>query len=42
MFAQGVVWLAFEDLMPSPQRLTIAKWAVNWADSSLEIKRLAR
>ena len=24
-FAQGVVWLAFEDLMPSQQRLTIAK-----------------
>ena len=31
-FAQGVVWLAFEDLMPSHQRLTIAKRAVTWAD----------
>jgi hypothetical protein len=28
-FAQGVVWLAFEDLMSSQQRLTIAKRAVN-------------
>ena len=28
-FAQGVVWLAFEDLIPSQQRLTIAKRAVN-------------
>jgi hypothetical protein len=28
-FAQGVVWVAFEDLMPSQQRLTITKRAVN-------------
>ena len=41
-FAQGVVWLAFEDLMPSQQRLTIAKRAVNWADSTVEIERLAK
>jgi hypothetical protein len=41
-FAQGVVWLAFEDLMPSQQRLTIAKRAVTWADSSAEIERLAK
>ena len=41
-FAQGVVWLAFEDLMPSQQRLTIAKRAVTWADSSVEIERLAK
>jgi hypothetical protein len=41
-FAQGVVWLAFEDLMPSQQRLTIAKRAVTWADSTLEIERLAK
>src|SRR5579864_4231697 len=37
-FAQGVVWLAFEDLMPLPQRLTIAKRAVIWADSTVEIR----
>jgi len=41
-FAQGVVWLAFEDLMPSQQRLTIAKRAVTWADSTVEIKGLAK
>jgi hypothetical protein len=41
-FAQGVVWLAFEDLMPSEQRLTIAKRAVTWADSTVEIERLAK
>jgi hypothetical protein len=41
-FAQGVVWLAFEDLMPSQQRLTIAKRAVTLADSTVEIGRLAK
>ena len=41
-FAQGVVWLAFEDLMPSQQRMTIAKRAVNWADSTVEIEQLAK
>ena len=41
-FAQGVVWLAFEDLMPSQQRLTIARRAVSWADSTVEIERLAK
>ena len=41
-FAQGVVWLAFEDLMPAQQRLTIAKRAVTWADSTVEIGRLAK
>jgi hypothetical protein len=41
-FAQGVVWLAFEDLMPSQQRLTIARRAVNWADSTVGIERSAK
>jgi hypothetical protein len=41
-FAQGVVWLAFENLMPSQQRLTIVKRAVSWADSTVEIERLAK
>ena len=41
-FAQGVVWIAFEDLMPSQQRLTIAKRAVSWADSTVEIERLGK
>jgi len=41
-FAQGVVWFAFVDLMPSQRRLTIAKLAVTWADSTVEIERLAK
>jgi hypothetical protein len=41
-FAQRVVWLAFEDLMRSEQRLTIAKRALSWADSTVEIERLAK
>src|ERR1700687_1487928 len=41
-FAQGVVWFAFEDLMPSQHRLTIAKRAVSWADSTVGIERLAK
>ena len=41
-FAQGVVWLAFEELMPSEQRLTIAKRAVNWADSTVEVEQLKK
>jgi hypothetical protein len=41
-FAQGAVWLAFEDLMSSQQRLTIAKRAMTWADSAVEIERLAK
>ena len=39
-FAQGVVWLAFEDLMPSEQRLTIAKRALNSADSTVDVEQL--
>ena len=41
-FAQGVVGFAFEDLMPSQQRLTIAKRAVTRADSTVGIERLAK
>jgi hypothetical protein len=41
-FAQGVVWLAFEELMPSQQRLTIARRAVTWADSTVEIEQLTK
>ena len=41
-FAQGVVWLAFEDLLPSPQRLSIATRAVNWADSTVEVEQFKK
>jgi hypothetical protein len=41
-FAEGVVWLAFEDLMPSQQRLGIATRALNWADSTVEVEQLEK
>jgi hypothetical protein len=41
-FAQGVVWLAFEDLMPSQQRLAIATRSLNWADSTVEVEQLEK
>lgn len=41
-FAQGVVWLAFVDLMPSQQRLTIAKRAVSWADATVDVEQLRK
>ena len=41
-FAQGVVWLAFEDLLPMYQRLAIAARAVNWADSTAEVQELKK
>ena len=39
-FAQGVVWLAFEDLMPSQQRLAISDRAVNWANATVDVEQL--
>ena len=36
------MWLAFEDIMPSQQRVTIAKRAVIWVDSTVEVERLAK
>jgi hypothetical protein len=41
-FAQGVVLFAFEELMPVEQRLMLAKRAVIWADSTVDIERLAK
>jgi hypothetical protein len=41
-FAQGVVMFAFEDLMPVEQRLMLAKRAVIWADSAVDIKQLRK
>jgi hypothetical protein len=41
-FAQGVVWLAFEDIMPSQQRLTVAKRAIIRVDSTVEVEHLAK
>jgi hypothetical protein len=41
-FAQGVVWLAFVDLMPSQQRLAIAKQVVNCADATVDVEQLRK
>lgn len=40
-FAQGVVMLAFEDLMPVDERLIPANRAMIWADSTVDIERLS-
>jgi hypothetical protein len=37
LFAQGVVMLAFEELMPTGDRLDLARRAVSWADSTIEV-----
>jgi hypothetical protein len=42
VFAEGVVWLAFVDLMTSQQRLAIAKQAVNWVDATVDVEQLRK
>jgi hypothetical protein len=42
LFAEGVVVFAFEDLMPPQQRLAVARRAVNWAGSTIEIKAISK
>ena len=42
LFAQGVVVCAFEDLMPLDERQAVARRAVNWADSTVEIKAISK
>jgi hypothetical protein len=37
LFAQGVVIFGFEELLPTDQRRQVAKRAVTWADSTVEI-----
>jgi hypothetical protein len=41
-FAEGVVQLAFENIMPSQQRFTIAKRAIVRVDSTVEVERLVK
>jgi hypothetical protein len=41
-FAEGVVWLAFEDRTPSWQRLTIAKRIVSRVDATVDIEQLRK
>ncbi len=42
LFAEGVVILAFDDLMPSKEKLTMAKRAVSWADATINIQQLQK
>ena len=42
MFAQGVVWLAFEELMPEEQILLISKRAVSWADATVAVSQIEK
>ena len=42
LFAQGVVMLAFADLLPGDRKIAMTKRAMNWADATVEIERLAK
>jgi len=42
LFAQGVVAIAFHDLMPPDARVAAARRAVNWAGSTVEIKAISK
>ena len=42
LFAQGVIMLAFEELMSLEERASMAKRAVSWADSTIDVKRLTK
>ena len=39
LLAQGVVILAFEDLMSSDEKISLAKRAVTWADATVEVEQ---
>jgi len=42
LFAQGVVVLAFEDLMTEQQRVSIARRALNWTDATIDVAQIGR
>ena len=42
LFAQGVVMFAFEDLMHTDKKLAVARRAVNWADSTIDIRAFSK
>jgi hypothetical protein len=42
LFAQGVVVLTFADLLTWDRKIAMTKRAVNWADATVEIERLAK
>jgi len=42
LFTQGVVIFAFEDLMPTKDRMAMIRRAINWADASVDIGVIAK
>jgi hypothetical protein len=42
LFAQGVVMLAFDDLMPLDRRLVITKRALNWASATVSVQQFRK
>lgn len=42
LFAQGIVIFAFEDLMTTDRRLAIAKRALTWTDSTVNVHAITK
>jgi len=42
LFTQGVVIFAFEDLMPTKDRMAMIRQAINWADASVDVGVIAK
>ncbi len=42
LFAQGVVALAFDELLPKTKRMAVAKRAVNWATSAVDANSIGK
>ena len=42
LFAQGVVFLSFDDILPRTKVTEVAKRAVIWADSVVEVQKLRK
>lgn len=42
LFAQGVEVFAFDDLMPNEERMKLARRAVTWANSTIEVNHLKK
>ena len=42
LFAQGVVVLAFEDLMTEQERMAIARRALNWTNATIDVAQMGR
>ena len=42
LFAQGVIILAFDELMPAQEKLAMARRAVNWAGATVSLQQLQK